>query len=256
MRKVTNESEYMNINIEYFREILIKDVLELYDIKVNKNGFFVCLDPSHIDKHPSARINPKRPQEWGCFSCGVSADAIQTVRFLTGCGFREACVELYDAGLVPKEAIEFKKAKEKKGTGIQVPKLSKEIYEAIGLKGDPNVRRLAKSIISMENSEVKKFTIEEIQLTALDATTIVLDKLLDYRSQLAEYAKNIIVDFPGLDSKATEYICNTTKDRINNVNIYITTYRNYINQELECCQPLSKTLEECEWEPQVEEVER
>lgn len=76
-------------------EVPILDVLATYGYHVHVSGHreqqFSCdMHGDGTDLKPSARVYPES-NSWFCFACGVSRDAIQTVREKENVEFREAC---------------------------------------------------------------------------------------------------------------------------------------------------------------------
>ena len=68
----------------------IRSYLESVGVKVDRQGFFRCVDPGHEDRTPSAKINPSNPELWQCFGCGEKGDVVDLRALHEGCTIGEA----------------------------------------------------------------------------------------------------------------------------------------------------------------------
>lgn len=99
-------------------QILMDDVLSMYGLRKNRNGFCSC--PFHgSDLHPSMKVYKK---DFHCFTCGANGDIFSFVQRQEGCSFKEAFLKL--GGTYEKKStwqqqrfqyqLEQKKAKEQR----------------------------------------------------------------------------------------------------------------------------------------------
>ncbi len=64
----------MNLFSEIKSRVSIEEILEVYGIKTEKNGFILC--PFHAEKTPSAKIHGNY---FHCFGCGITLDIFSFV---------------------------------------------------------------------------------------------------------------------------------------------------------------------------------
>ena len=80
---------YNNIFAEVKQRLNIRQVVEFYGYKVNRNGQFIC--PFHNDHKPSASI---KNDYFNCFVCGAGGDLITFTAKLHGLSNINACKKL------------------------------------------------------------------------------------------------------------------------------------------------------------------
>ena len=86
---------YNNIFAEVKQRLNIRQVVEFYGYKVNRNGQFICA--FHNDHKPSASI---KNDYFNCFVCGAGGDLITFTAKLHGINNYDACKKLVsDFGL-------------------------------------------------------------------------------------------------------------------------------------------------------------
>ena len=86
---------YNNIFAEVKQRLNIRQVVEFYGYKVNRNGQFICA--FHNDHKPSASI---KNDYFNCFVCGAGGDLITFTAKLHGLSNYDACKKLVsDFGL-------------------------------------------------------------------------------------------------------------------------------------------------------------
>ena len=79
----------MSIFEDVKRQLNIRQVVEFYGYKVNRNGQFIC--PFHNDHKPSASI---KNDYFNCFVCGAGGDLITFTAKLHGLSNYDACKKL------------------------------------------------------------------------------------------------------------------------------------------------------------------
>lgn len=74
---------------EIKQSITMKDVLERYGVKVNRNNMCCC--PIHGERHPSMKVFP---DGFNCFACGANGDIFSFIQIKEECSFKEAFISL------------------------------------------------------------------------------------------------------------------------------------------------------------------
>lgn len=70
---------------EIKQTISMRDVLEKYGVKVNRNGMCCC--PIHGERHPSMKVFS---DGYKCFACNSNGDVIKFIQEMEGCDFKQA----------------------------------------------------------------------------------------------------------------------------------------------------------------------
>lgn len=124
-----------NIFTEVKQRLNIRQVVEFYGYKVNRNGQFICA--FHNDKRPSASI---KNDYFNCFVCGAGGDLITFTARLHGLKNYDACKKLdndFCLGLSQKPLSQMDRLKadrEKSKREIEL-KRQKEIEDLIQRTG-------------------------------------------------------------------------------------------------------------------------
>ena len=121
----------MSIFEDVKRQLNIRQVVEFYGYKVNRNGQFIC--PFHNDHKPSASI---KNDYFNCFVCGAGGDLITFTAKLHGLSNINACKKLVsDFGLniatEPQTQVDKLKADRERAKRQAELKRQKEIYNLI-----------------------------------------------------------------------------------------------------------------------------
>lgn len=74
---------------EIKQTIPMREVLERYGVKVNRNGMCCC--PIHHEQHPSMKVFQ---DGYKCFACNSKGDVIKFVQEMEGCNFKTAFLML------------------------------------------------------------------------------------------------------------------------------------------------------------------
>ena len=126
---------YNNIFTEVKQRLNIRQVVEFYGYKVNRNGQFICA--FHNDHKPSASI---KNDYFNCFVCGAGGDLITFTAKLHGLSNIDACKKLdqdFHLGLSqqPMSHIDRLKAdreKVKRETQLKRQREEEELIQHIG----------------------------------------------------------------------------------------------------------------------------
>ena len=100
---------YNNIFAEVKQRLNIRQVVEFYGYKVNRNGQFICA--FHNDHKPSASI---KNDYFNCFVCGAGGDLITFTAKLHGLSNIDACKKLdqdFNLGLLQQPVSHIDKLK-------------------------------------------------------------------------------------------------------------------------------------------------
>ena len=121
----------MSIFDEVKQQLNIRQVVEFYGYKVNRNGQFIC--PFHNDHKPSASI---KNDYFNCFVCGAGGDLITFTAKLHGLSNINACKKLVsDFGLnistEPQTQVDKLKADRERAKRQAELKRQKEIENLI-----------------------------------------------------------------------------------------------------------------------------
>lgn len=65
--------------------VSMRDVLDKYGVKVNRNGMCCC--PIHNERHPSMKVYS---DGYKCFACGSGGDIFRFVQDMEQCDFKQA----------------------------------------------------------------------------------------------------------------------------------------------------------------------
>lgn len=84
----------MNYAEEIKAQVSMRQVADLYGLKVNRAGFMRC--PFHNEKTASLKVY-EGARGYHCFGCGRTGDVIGFVREMDGATFSEACEKLNNA---------------------------------------------------------------------------------------------------------------------------------------------------------------
>ena len=110
----------MNIFKQTKENITTRQAVEVYGLKVNRNGMTCC--PFHNDKHPSMKVD----KNFYCFACGAKGDVIHFVEKFFGISPYEAAKKLANDFNIPvenepkKSKVNFRKKKTQKKTPYQL----------------------------------------------------------------------------------------------------------------------------------------
>ncbi|MET0529928.1 MAG: CHC2 zinc finger domain-containing protein, partial [Microvirga sp.] len=74
----------------------LRDYLARIGVKVDQQGFFLCVNPAHSENTPSAHITPRDPDKWICFGCDARGDVIDLAALSQGISLAEAANQLDD----------------------------------------------------------------------------------------------------------------------------------------------------------------
>ena len=85
---------------EIKQNVSMRDVLERYGVKVNRNGMCCC--PIHGEKHPSMKVYP---DGYKCFACNSAGDIFSFVMAYENCDFPTAFRTL--GGTYQKQANKY-----------------------------------------------------------------------------------------------------------------------------------------------------
>lgn len=67
----------------------MRDVLDRYGVKVDRNGMCCC--PIHKERHPSMKVYP---DGYKCFACNSAGDIFKFVQEMENCSFKDAFILL------------------------------------------------------------------------------------------------------------------------------------------------------------------
>lgn len=70
---------------EIKQNVSMRDVLEKYGVKVERNGMCKC--PIHGERHPSMKVYP---DGYKCFACNSAGDIFKFIQEMEGCDFKQA----------------------------------------------------------------------------------------------------------------------------------------------------------------------
>lgn len=235
------------IDFDFYKNIPIDEVMKCLGMYPSKGGKY--RSPLHIDRNPSLTIqmdeNKPGYNRWKDWSFNESGGAIELV---LACKYGIApTVYWANKGVYKqqlKEAVHFlndyfpggityiddtnRKAMPK------IPKIPKEILEAIGLNSNPFYdNRVVTNRRIMDNYGVnikKEFpdTFDNgVNMPMSERALIVLDKLKAYEKDCYDYSLEVVRNFPDLNKEATDVILATTKKWIDKVKPYIKEVSDY-----------------------------
>lgn len=214
----SHPSQKMIIDFAYFREAInIEEVADLLGIETDKNGAFLC--PSHNDQnHASAKMKPMC-NTWRCFTCNAGGSAIDLVMAVRGGNAKDACLflEKYFPG-----GIKYLQPEEDKE---DYPEIPISIMKLIGMKRNPYMENVIRDKQSGINQAMS------YQISKIEATNLLLDKMLNYQQNMENFYRTILSQYPALDKQAKEYLFTETKRKKQIVEPYIQMLRDY---NIEC----------------------
>jgi len=234
------------INFDFFKELPLDEVAKCLGMYPSKGGKY--RSPLHTDVNPSLTIQMdetkpyyNRWKDWSFNECGGAIELVMASKFKIAPTTYWADKSAYKKQLF--EAIHFlndyfpggiEYTEEGKKDMPKIPKIPKEILEAIGLDNNPffdNKVASNKRISQDYGIDIKKVfssTFDNtINMFMSERALIVLDKLKAYEKNCYDYSLEVIKNFPDLDEKATEVILSTANKWIEKVQPYIKEVSDY-----------------------------
>lgn len=234
------------INFDFFKELPLDEVAKCLGMYPSKGGKY--RSPLHTDVNPSLTIQMdetkpyyNRWKDWSFNECGGAIELVMASKFKIAPTTYWADKSAYKKQLF--EAVHFlndyfpggiEYTEEGKKDMPKIPKIPKEILEAIGLDNNPffdnkvaSNRRISQDY-GIDIKKVFPNTFDNtINMSMSERAVIVLDKLKAYEKNCYDYSLEIIKNFPDLDEKATEVILSTANKWIEKVQPYIKEVSDY-----------------------------
>lgn len=234
------------INFDFFKELPLDEVAKCLGMYPSKGGKY--RSPLHTDVNPSLTIQMdetkpyyNRWKDWSFNECGGAIELVMASKFKIAPTTYWADKSAYKKQLF--ESVHFlndyfpggiEYTEEGKKDMPKIPKIPKEILEAIGLDNNPffdNKVASNKRISQDYGIDIKKVfssTFDNtINMFMSERALIVLDKLKAYEKNCYDYSLEVIKNFPDLDEKATEVILSTANKWIEKVQPYIKEVSDY-----------------------------
>ena len=234
------------INFDFFKELPLDEVAKCLGMYPSKGGKY--RSPLHTDVNPSLTIQMdetkpyyNRWKDWSFNECGGAIELVMASKFKIAPTTYWADKSAYKKQLF--EAVHFlndyfpggiEYTEEEKKDMPKIPKIPKEILEAIGLDNNPffdnkvaSNRRISQDY-GIDIKKVFSSTFDNtINMFMSERALIVLDKLKAYEKNCYDYSLEVIKNFPDLDEKATEVILSTANKWIEKVQPYIKEVSDY-----------------------------
>ena len=234
------------INFDFFKELPLDEVAKCLGMYPSKGGKY--RSPLHADVNPSLTIQMdetkpyyNRWKDWSFNECGGAIELVMASKFKIAPTTYWADKSAYKKQLF--EAVHFlndyfpggiEYTEEGKKDMPKIPKIPKEILEAIGLDNNPffdnkvaSNRRISQDY-GIDIKKVFSSTFDNtINMFMSERALIVLDKLKAYEKNCYDYSLEVIKNFPDLDEKATEVILSTANKWIEKVQPYIKEVSDY-----------------------------
>lgn len=234
------------INFDFFKELPLDEVAKCLGMYPSKGGKY--RSPLHTDVNPSLTIQMdetkpyyNRWKDWSFNECGGAMELVMASKFKIAPTTYWADKSAYKKQLF--EAVHFlndyfpggiEYTEEGKKDMPKIPKIPKEILEAIGLDNNPffdnkvaSNRRISQDY-GIDIKKVFSSTFDNtINMFMSERALIVLDKLKAYEKNCYDYSLEVIKNFPDLDEKATEVILSTANKWIEKVQPYIKEVSDY-----------------------------
>ena len=234
------------INFDFFKELPLDEVAKCLGMYPSKGGKY--RSPLHTDVNPSLTIQMdetkpyyNRWKDWSFNECGGAIELVMASKFKIAPTTYWADKSAYKKQLF--EAVHFlndyfpggiEYTEEGKKDMPKIPKIPKEILEAIGLDNNPffdnkvaSNRRISQDY-GIDIKKVFSSTFDNtINMFMSERALIVLDKLKAYEKNCYDYSLEVIKNFPDLDEKATEVILSTANKWIEKVQPYIKEVSDY-----------------------------
>jgi hypothetical protein len=234
------------INFDFFKELPLDEVAKCLGMYPSKGGKY--RSPLHTDVNPSLTIQLdetkpyyNRWKDWSFNECGGAIELVMASKFKIAPTTYWADKSAYKKQLF--EAVHFlndyfpggiEYTEEGKKDMPKIPKIPKEILEAIGLDNNPffdnkvaSNRRISQDY-GIDIKKVFSSTFDNtINMFMSERALIVLDKLKAYEKNCYDYSLEVIKNFPDLDEKATEVILSTANKWIEKVQPYIKEVSDY-----------------------------
>lgn len=234
------------INFDFFKELPLDEVAKCLGMYPSKGGKY--RSPLHTDVNPSLTIQMdetkpyyNRWKDWSFNECGGAIELVMASKFKIAPTTYWADKSAYKKQLF--EAVHFlndyfpggiEYTEEGKKDMPKIPKIPKEILEAIGLDNNPffdnkvaSNRRISQDY-GIDIKKVFSSTFDNtINMFMSERALIVLDKLKAYEKNCYDYSLEVIKNFPDLDEKATEAILSTANKWIEKVQPYIKEVSDY-----------------------------
>lgn len=234
------------INFDFFKELPLDEVAKCLGMYPSKGGKY--RSPLHTDVNPSLTIQMdetkpyyNRWKDWSFNECGGAIELVMASKFKIAPTTYWADKSAYKKQLF--EAVNFlndyfpggiEYTEEGKKDMPKIPKIPKEILEAIGLDNNPffdnkvaSNRRISQDY-GIDIKKVFSSTFDNtINMFMSERALIVLDKLKAYEKNCYDYSLEVIKNFPDLDEKATEVILSTANKWIEKVQPYIKEVSDY-----------------------------
>lgn len=234
------------INFDFFKELPLDEVAKCLGMYPSKGGKY--RSPLHTDVNPSLTIQMdetkpyyNRWKDWSFNECGGAIELVMASKFKIAPTTYWADKSAYKKQLF--EAVHFlndyfpggiEYTEEGKKDMPKIPKIPKEILEAIGLDNNPffdnkvaSNRRISQDYgIDIKKAFPSTFD-NTINMSMSERALIVLDKLKAYEKNCYDYSLEVIKNFPDLDEKAAEVILSTANKWIEKVQPYIKEVSDY-----------------------------
>lgn len=234
------------INFDFFKELPLDEVAKCLGMYPSKGGKY--RSPLHTDVNPSLTIQMdetkpyyNRWKDWSFNECGGAIELVMASKFKIAPTTYWADKSAYKKQLF--EAVHFlndyfpggiEYTEEGKKDMPKIPKIPKEILEAIGLDNNPffdnkvaSNRRISQDY-GIDIKKVFSSTFDNtINMFMSERALIVLDKLKAYEKNCYDYSLEVIKNFPDLDEKTTEVILSTANKWIEKVQPYIKEVSDY-----------------------------
>lgn len=234
------------INFDFFKELPLDEVAKCLGMYPSKGGKY--RSPLHTDVNPSLTIQMdetkpyyNRWKDWSFNECGGAIELVMASKFKIAPTTYWADKSAYKKQLF--EAVHFlndyfpggiEYTEEGKKDMPKIPKIPKEILEAIGLDNNPffdnkvaSNRRISQDY-GIDIKKVFSSTFDNtINMFMSERALIVLDKLKAYEKNCYDYSLEVIKNFPDLDEKATDVILSTANKWIEKVQPYIKEVSDY-----------------------------
>ena len=234
------------INFDFFKELPLDEVAKCLGMYPSKGGKY--RSPLHTDVNPSLTIQMdetkpyyNRWKDWSFNECGGAIELVMASKFKIAPTTYWANKSAYKKQLF--EAVHFlndyfpggiEYTEEGKKDMPKIPKIPKEILEAIGLDNNPffdnkvaSNRRISQDY-GIDIKKVFSSTFDNtINMFMSERALIVLDKLKAYEKNCYDYSLEVIKNFPDLDEKAAEVILSTANKWIEKVQPYIKEVSDY-----------------------------
>lgn len=234
------------INFDFFKELPLDEVAKCLGMYPSKGGKY--RSPLHTDVNPSLTIQMdetkpyyNRWKDWSFNECGGAIELVMASKFKIAPTTYWANKSVYKKQLF--EAVHFlndyfpggiEYTEEGKKDMPKIPKIPKEILEAIGLDNNPffdnkvaSNRRISQDY-GIDIKKVFSSTFDNtINMSMSERALIVLDKLKAYEKNCYDYSLEVIKNFPDLDEKAAEVILSTANKWIEKVQPYIKEVSDY-----------------------------